>query len=302
MTLTIVTASYALDFGGFTRLHDSVVRHTDDGVRHIVIVPDAHAPLFRSIDSPRLEVRPYSAVLPRRFLQTSWVATLPGMPRGFRIAAVNVARPWPPIRGWIMQQLVKLAVVADLESDVAVLIDSDVVVVRTLSESAFLRSDGAVRLYRQPHGITESMTRHVAQRTRALELLGIPRPEPESPDYISAFVSWKPALVRDCVARIAATTGRDWRDAVAGSLDFSEYITYGSYAMSLAAVEERGFVVERSLCHSYWEDDPLTMDSAPEFVEALRPDDLAIHVQSNSSTDATVLAYIEDAVRTVDGA
>ncbi|MFD4958815.1 DUF6492 family protein [Microbacterium sp. NPDC058389] len=292
MSLSLVTASYAPDFAGFERMHESLVRNSGDEVRHIVVVPDAHAELFGTIRSRRLEVRRYSAVLPRKFLQTSWIATLPGMPRGFRLAAVNAARPWPPVRGWIMQQLVKLAVVSELTTDVAVMIDSDVVVVRPLREGAFRTADGVVRLYRRPHGITEQMTRHLSQRRRALALLGLETTEVDSPDYISAFVSWDPALVRECLHRVEASTGRDWRTAVGASIDFSEYLTYGTYVMSLAEPSRRTNVGERSLCHSHWGTTALTMETAREFVETMPPDDIAVHVQSNSGTDEDVVAFI----------
>ncbi len=295
MTLTVVTASYAPDFAAFCTLHESVVTHSADDVRHIVVVPDAHLELFRSIRSVRAEVRPYSDVLPRRILQTAWVQTLPGVPRGFRIAAVNLARPWPPVRGWIMQQAVKLALVSELADDVALLIDSDVVVVRELTESAFRGPDGTVRLYRRPQGITDAMTRHVAQRRRAQQLLGLAAVEEDSPDYISAFVSWSPERVRDLLGHIETVTGRRWLDTVAGSMDLSEYITYGTYVMSIADPAHRRFVRETSLCHSHWGRRPLTMDTAREFVSALRPDDLAVHVQSNSSTDEDVLRFIAQA-------
>jgi len=298
MSISVVTASYAPDFAGFARMHESLVRNSDDEVRHIVVVPDAHAELFGTIRSGRLDVRRYSAVLPRRFVQTSWIATLPGMPRGLRLAAVNAARPWPPVRGWIMQQLVKLAVVSDLATDVAVMIDSDVVVVRPLREAAFRTPDGVVRLYRRPQGITEQMTRHLSQRSRALALLGLETAEPDSPDYISAFVSWDPALVRQCLDRVEAQTGRDWRNAVGGSIDFSEYLTYGTYVMSLAEPSRRTNVGERSLCHSHWGRTPLTRDTAREFVAAMSPDDIAVHVQSNSGTDDDVIA---DIVRAAGG-
>ncbi|MEJ1921978.1 DUF6492 family protein [Microbacterium sp. KHB019] len=295
MTLTVVTASYAPDFVTFRRLHESVVAHSADDVRHIVVVPDAHASLFRSLGSARLDVRPYSSVLPRRFLQTAWVQTLPGVPRGLRIAAVNVAHPWPPVRGWIMQQVIKLALVSELSDDVALLIDSDVVVVRTLTESAFRAADGTVRLYRRPHGITPAMTRHVAQRTRALELLGIDQVEDDSPDYISAFVSWDPTLVRALIGRISEVRGRGWLETVAACLDLSEYITYGTYVMSIAEPAHRAYVGEQSLCHSHWGQTPLTIETARPFVDAMRPDDLAVHVQSNSSTDEDVLRFIAEA-------
>ncbi|MCT9002636.1 DUF6492 family protein [Microbacterium memoriense] len=299
MTMTVVTPSHAPDFPSFARLHASVVRFTDPGVRHVVAVPDADIELFRSLKSARLDVRGYSAVLPRRFVSTTALARIPRLPRGFRIAAVNLRRPWPPIRGWMLQQVVKLAVVSELDTDVAVLIDSDVIVVRPLAERAFRNDDGVVRLYRQPHGIDEARERPLRWLRTARALVGAPQPEADGPDYISAFASWDPALVRACVERVAAQTRSDWRDVIGSRLDFSEFLLYGTYVMTLADPSRRQNVSADSLCHSHWDPVPLDRAAATRFADEIGPRDLAVHVQSNSGTGETIRDYISDRVSQV---
>ncbi|QAY59979.1 hypothetical protein ET475_08205 [Microbacterium protaetiae] len=297
MSLQVVTPSHAPDFPSFARLHRSVIEHTDPMVRHIVAVPDRDVPLFRSVDTGRLDVIGYRAVLPRRFVSTIPLARIPGLPRGFRINAVNATRPWPPIRGWMLQQLVKLAVVSTLEADVALLIDSDVLIVRPLVESTFRDKAGVVRLYRSPHGITPAMTRHLAWQAAARALLGTSKVEPDSPDYISAFASWDPELVRASTSRVAETTSRDWRDVIGSRLDFSEFIFYGTYVMTLADARYRTNTQQRSLCHSHWDPTPLDLEHADRFLDRLHPDDVAVHIQSNSLTDENVLRHIAERMR-----
>ena len=292
MSLAVVTTSHKPDFSSFVRLHDSVLEHTDPSTPHIVAVPGIDVPLFESIGSSRLQVMSERETLPRRFVSVTRLARIPRIPRGFRIAALNSTRPWPPIRGWILQLMVKLAVVSELEVDVALIIDSDVLLVRRVDESMFRDHDGVVRLYRLPDGITPDMTRHLAQRAKALRLLGLTGGEPDHPDYIAGIVSWDPALVRQMLVRLESTTGRHWQDCVGQSLDFSEFITYGTYVMLLADTSRRAFLGDRSLSHSHWGPTPLTMDAARRFVDTLTPEDLAIHVQSNTSTEESVLRYI----------
>ncbi|WP_194409703.1 DUF6492 family protein [Microbacterium cremeum] len=292
MSLAIVTTSHKPDFPSFLRLHASVLEHTDPSTLHIVAVPEIDVPLFESIGSRRLRVVSERDTLPRRFVSVTRLTRIPRIPRGFRIAALNITRPWPPIRGWILQQMVKLAVVSQLEVDVALIIDSDVLLVRRVEESMFRDPDGVVRLYRLPDGITPDMTRHLAQRAKALQLLDLPGGEACSPDYIAGIVSWDPSLVRRMLARLETTTGRPWQDCVGQSLDFSEFITYGTYVMLLADADRRAFLGDRSLSHSHWGPTPLTMDAARRFVDMLAPEDLAIHVQSNTSTEESVLRYI----------
>ena len=291
MSLTIVTPSHAPDLPSFRRLHTSVLRWTDPGVRHIVAVPDRDVPQFRDDRDERLEVIGYRAVLPREFLSTTRLARLPGLPRGYRIGAVNIRRPWPPIRGWMLQQVVKLAVVSRLEDDVALLIDSDVLAIAPLEETVF-RHDDAVRLYRLPHGVDAGMTRHLRWLAESARLLGLPTPEADSPDYIAPFNSWSPDVVRSTLDRVTAVTGMPWSRAVGGALDFSEFMLVGAYATTQDP--GRTFAADRSLCHSHWDPRPLDLAGAREFVDGLAPDDLAIHIQSNSSTPAEVLEWVAE--------
>lgn len=292
MSLRIITPSHAPDFPSFTLLHDSVLRNTDLGVRHVVIVPDRDLALFNSIDSRRLDVVGYRAILPRRFISTVPLARIPGLPRGFRVNAVNVASPWPPIRGWVLQQVVKLAVAAASADDVVVLIDSDAFLIRPLTESTFRNAEGAVRLYRCPKGIGPHMHRHVRWQQVASHLLRPPHPEHDSPDYISAFASWSPTVVRGSLARVQETTFRAWQDAIASQLEFSEFIFYGTYATTLADASWRLTVSEDPLCRSHWDPRPLTLADVDGFIGSVSPSDIAVHIQSTSSTPDAVLHEI----------
>lgn len=291
MSLVVVTPSHAPDLASFRRLHASVLRWSDPGVRHIVAVPEVDVPLFRAAGDQRLDVVGYRDLLPREFIQTTSLARLKGLPRGYRIGAVNVRRPWPPIRGWMLQQIVKLALVSRLDDHVALLIDSDVLTIAPLNETVFRRGH-AVRLYRLPHGVDAGMTRHSRWLAESARLLGLPGAEADSPDYISPFNSWSPAVVRAALDRISEVQGIPWSRAVGRSLDFSEFMLVGSFAST--EDDGRTFSSDRSLCHSHWDPRPLDLAAARAFVETLAPDDLAIHIQSNSATQEDVLSWVAE--------
>lgn len=290
MSLVVMTPSHAPDFDGFARLHASVQDYCARAVTHLVVVPDADVSLFESLRSPTLTVIGYRTILPRRFVSTTSIARIPKLPRGYRIGAVNIAKPWPPVRGWILQQLIKLATVSELTEDTVLLIDSDVMLIKPVEESQFRRS-GVVRLYRQAGGITPGMTRHLQGQATARELLDSPA-EPDTPDYVSAFASWDPNLVRECVATVGRRHGHPWQETIGRCLQFSEFLLYGTFVMTRAAPEWRSFTSPESLCHSHWTPAPLTTEEVPGFVESIRPHDLAVHVQSNSGTDAEVVDLI----------
>lgn len=295
MTLAIVTPSHAPDFIGFSRLHASVLRNCASNVRHVVVVPDTDVSLFESLGSAQLTVVGYSAILPRRFVSTTPIARIPKLPRGFRVGAVNITRPWPPIRGWILQQLVKLVIVSQMTEDTVLLIDSDVVLIRRVDEGIFRKADQVVRLFRRPGGITPDMTRHIRWQATARGLLGSPG-ESDAPDYISAFSSWDPNLVRGCIEAVQARQRRGWQDTIASRLEFSEFLLYGNFVMTLADPRSRSFVSDESLCHSHWDRTPLTPKAVPAFVAGINSDDVAIHVQSNSGTADEVVELITQGV------
>ncbi len=148
-TIAFVTPSYAPDFELCRDLHTSLLGTMPSSVVHHVVVPDADVARFRELDGPQCQIWPVSALVPRRFV------TVPGW-NGW----VNAFRPWPPVRGWVMQQLVKLAITTELDVDAVVLIDSDVVVARPVTAATFA-VDGRATMYRQVEGVHVGMRRHV---------------------------------------------------------------------------------------------------------------------------------------------
>ena len=147
--LVVVTPTYAPDLDLFSDLHDSVLRWFPTEVRHLVVVDDSDVALFRRFEGPRCLVVGVGDVLPRS------VRALP-----LSKLWVNLRRPVPPLRGWIVQQLVKLAVAELVPERVVVMADSDLVFIRPVTVDTFV-SGGRVRLYRQDAGIDDSLPRHL---------------------------------------------------------------------------------------------------------------------------------------------
>jgi hypothetical protein len=139
------------------------------------------------------------------------------------------------------------------------------------------------------------MERHTRWEATAARLLGIPAPA-EHADYIAGLVTWDPALVEGCLARVDSLTGSGWASAVGSELHFSEFMLYGTFVHALGTPKQNSFVSDRTLCHSWWEPSPLSMDQAIRFVDELSEDDVAVHVQSNSRTPADVQEFIFRAV------
>ena len=87
--------------------------------------------------------------------------------------------------------------------------------------------------------------------------------------------------------RIEDCTGRPWQLAVAAHRQVSEYLLYGAY-VDRAAEQRPSWVADTSLCHSYWEAEPLGPATVDAFIAAFPKDFVAVGLQSFSGTaDAT---------------
>jgi len=296
--VVIVTPTHAPDFASFARLHASVEAYAEPGIRHVAIVPTADLPLFRSLGGERLELITQREVLPRSFVETTRLgrlaASVPGLPRGARVAGVNLRRPWPPLRGWVLQQVIKFAIAERIEERAAVFIDSDVELIRPFAASAFVAADGVVRRYRAPGAVNDGMPRHLAWHRVARRLIGAPPPDGPRDDFVAGIVSWDTDLVRALLARVAETGGRPWPTSIGSEPDVSEFILYGEYVTAFGGDRARSFDSPDSLCHSYWDPKPMSAAEAVRFVERLPASALAIHIQSNSSTSDETLRLVRD--------
>jgi hypothetical protein len=289
--LAVVTPSHRGDWPLFCELHESVLEHAPAGTIHQVIVPDLDVGLFQAAAGPRCQVVPETSLYPAGYMPVPRVANtllraLPGFPATARIAAVNRRHPLRPVRGWVMQQALKLEACARSDADVVLLLDSDVALVRPVHAAA-LRHDGIVRFYRQPGAIDATLPRHAQWHAVARRLLGLAAPRLPAPDYVSSLAVWDPLIVRQLLARVAQVAGEPWMDAVTRLPSFSEWTLYGVYIDEFCPAAARA-AADSSLCHSYWTPAPLTAEHAADFVARARPTDIAILIQSKSGTPIEV--------------
>jgi len=268
--LSMITPSYRPDLELCRDLHTSLLRYGPPGVRQSVVVPRRDRELFAGIG----EVHIVDEFLPRSF------RALPGN------LWVNMRRPVPLVRGWIAQQLIKLATVAASHADLVLLVDSDMVFVRPFTEAQFYR-DNTARFYRLPNAIDERLPRHVLWHKVARRLLGLPpaRRLP-LPDYICWPMCWDPNIVRDMLAHIARVTGVAWATAIGAEMHFSEGILYGVYVDEVLGGSN--FAEQTMLSIAYSAEIPLDEAGIKAFVATLSPADIAVMISAKSATDQVV--------------
>lgn len=274
--LAVVTPSYAPDLELCSDLNESVLRNTPGAVRHYIIAPRRDVKLFSRLSGTRTEVLSVDEVLP------GYVLPAPGA--NFWL---NLHRPWPPVRGWVMQQVIKLQMATQVNADLLLLVDSDVQLVRPVTADTF-RTDGRTRFYRRDKEITTELSRHVLWYEVASMLLGVPPAPPPLPDYISPFNVWDRHIAVALQDRIQQTTGSHWLDAVAGQMHFSEFVLYGVFVDRVAGPHVNVAETNSMFCHTYWKRTPLDIAEGERFVQRMCAEDVAIMISAKSGTPLEV--------------
>jgi Family of unknown function (DUF6492) len=273
-SVAFVTPSYRLDRDRCALLNRSLDACAPS-FEHWIVVDRGDLPLFRSLQNNRTNVVAKEEVLP------VWVRRLDTLRIGLR-SNVWVQARGRPIRGWLLQQMVKLAVAEQLSADVLVHADSDVVLVRPFSAASVVDGGGRVRLYARPDCIDEALPDHVGWHRSAEKLLDIGPAGLPTTDFISSLVPWRRENATALLEHIEATTGRHWLRAVAAAWDVSEYTLYGRFASDVLGTSGGQFVSSSPLCMDYYKRVPLTAPELTTFLDRLGQETVAISLTSKA--------------------
>jgi hypothetical protein len=273
--LAVLTPCYSGDAELFADLHQSVLEHTSPRTVHHVVCPPSDKALFERYGGPRCKVLVHSDLVPSRYFC---------VPRSHGLA-VNLRRPWPPVRGWVMQQAMKIAASALIDAGTVLISDSDAVLVRPTTAARF-RYGGELGLVRAEDAVHTGMDRHIRWHHVAHRLLGLPAPHRlPLPDYVNPINVWDPAIVRAMQHRISEVTGMSWLDAFTSELHISEFVLYGVFVDKIIGGATR---CDPALCHNYYDRAPLDHDQAIAFADRIAPEAVGMMISSHSCTSREV--------------
>jgi Family of unknown function (DUF6492) len=277
--ITIVTPSFRPDLDRCELLAESIARFASSDYRHVVIVPRADWAEFNA----RLG-RHGAVVLLEEELLPSWLVRLP-FSRKWQLTP----RGWP-VRGWVRQQVVKIAYACLSSVDALLFADSDTCFVKPFDAGLVLRPDGRVKLLSEP-GVGDTPIHHEWYR-RSSHLLGIPVKDYYGRGFIGNMVPWVPEHVRALVRHIEAREGRDWKTVLLHQRTMAEYVLYGLFIENVLGLSSsRHFVDDRVRpVLEYWTHDQLSDERLLEFLGTLSAHQLAIHIQSKTDYSFDVYA------------
>jgi hypothetical protein len=273
-TVAFVTVTYGADRDRCRLLCRSVEELAPDALEHVIIVDRSDLPLFRELESGPRRLVATEDVLPRR------VWRLEARRVGLRS---NVfLQLGKPIRGWLLQQLVKLAACREVAADVIVHADSDVSLMRRFAAESLVDVRGRVRLYRAPGAIDESLPEHVRWHRTAEQLLGLdPSPIP-LPQYITSLVPWRRDNAVALLDLLDNRSPHSWMRSISSAWDFSEYILYGRFVSDVLGEAGAQFATASSLCLDYWGRKPLTDVQIEALIDGMSEDQVGLSITAKA--------------------
>jgi hypothetical protein len=183
------------------------------------------------------------------------------------------------VRGWIVQQIVKLSAPSYVKREVVVFADSDIVLVAPLTADRLTRGD-RVRLYQAP-GAAADLPTHIRWHEVSARLLGLQPRGYLGADYIGNLITWRRSTILRLQDQLARTAGRRWDQVVSRQHHFSEYVVYGVFVDHVLGEEASGhYRAVEDLVHAGWFFELGTDDGVEEFVNGFTPGQVGVAIQS----------------------
>ena len=220
-SFAIVTPTFAPDFQHCQLLVESVERHVPESVKHYLIID-------------RLDEGLFAGILPW------WLHQLPFAPKWWlRLRSL-------PLRGWIVQQLVKLSVNTVVPADNYVFLDSGAMFVRDYDPASTIQDDKIPFFREQKEEVRLSWNTRWHQV--AARLLGLPVQQSYDTNYEGNNpIYWRRENLTRLQRHIEQVTGKDWIVAVCRRPRMSEYVIYGMFVEHILKQDSGQYVTSNSL-------------------------------------------------------
>ena len=275
-SVAFLTVSYGPDRDRCALLTESLAAFAPT-YDHWIVVDRADLPLFRSLESARTTVLTTEEVLP------VWIRRLNLRRIGIRSNVWLTARG-RPVRGWLVQQLVKLAAAEAVATDVVVHSDSDVVLVaRPFRPGALVDDEGRVRLVAVPGAIDatlETPRRMAANRGTAARDPSRGAPD----DGLRRRASCRGNARTPCASSATSRRGRArpgcGRSPARGT-SRSRYLD-GRFITDVLGDGSGQFTSAASLCHDYWTHARLGPAELDGFLDGIGPEEVAVSITAKA--------------------
>lgn len=269
MKNVLITPTYAPDFERCKVLIESASRWVTSVEEHLIIVDRHDSKLFETLSTDRVRIICKEDILPTGVYQ------LPLQKRWWLTGC-----SWP-VRGWILQQIIKLAVARESSADAAVFVDSDVLFIKP-TDLNDLWVSSKLRLFRCERGPNQyRCKRHQNWYKFACSSLSIPEPSQQQGSFIAQLTAMRPDMVKMLCIELENKYSRPWYQTLLQTFDFSEFVLYGLFIEKIGEENAGHFFTDQQLCHSSWFYDIQDENRIQDFINKTLSHHHAIHLQSN---------------------
>ena len=273
MKTTIITPSYKPDFERCRLLCQSLSKYVSGYDEHLIIVDKKDYDLFSELQGDKTRLIIKEDILPK------WIVKLP------------LSKKWwfsyktLPVRGWILQQIVKLSAYEYCDSDNFLFIDSDVSFVRQFNTEE-LKADKLIKLTSLERKNEDYQDkRKQGWHDFAARLFNLPKDTALTKDYISQLVLWKRDNLIELTRAIENSPmnkkAKPWKEFLCNTLDFSEYTLYGIFANHVLKEQSGHQFMEHELCFCSWHHQIDNQDDLKQFIRNIPRKYPAVLIQSN---------------------
>lgn len=281
-SITIITPSFRGDLEAFVRLSESFDRFASEEFVHLAIVPNGDLALFEQASAPRTQFLTYDKLMPSRFLRVPKVLNPLRSGRDIWLSP----RLRLPVRGWIMQQILKLAAARSAGTELIAFLDSDGFFLRPFSAADFYL-DGLPRLYAK-YGQVTDLALYETWYDVSARLLGVNRADFAGDNYVGDVVVWTRSNVEGLIRHLEQRYNRPWWVTLGNTLHFSEYLLYGIYVDHVLKEKAGQSPTEEPICLIAWYHDLHRQEERDAFVAMVEPRHVAVIVQSTDRLPAEV--------------
>ncbi len=291
----LITPSYYVDVERCRLLVESTEAFLPPEVKHYIVVDQADKKLFAPLASRRTQLLIKQDILPY------WLFQIP-FARRYWLSLRSL-----PVRGWIVQQLVKLSMNLAIPEDVFIYADSALVFIKPFQPQARVRY-GLEPLFREPDAPITAKSRSrlhniiyylrnlssrgdwLSTAVSVLDVKGNPRLDSA---YVESLVTWRRDTLHKLHEHIEAVHGRPWIEVLCRELFFSEYVLYGIFCEHILGIEQAGhYPTPLMETRSYWHEADLSDEELIRMRDSLEPHEVAVMINEKSKIPPSLIRKV----------
>src|ERR1700730_5498069 len=267
-SFAIVTPTYLPDLTRCELLAESLDR-TAPQIPHYLIVSRSERAAFSHLELGSRRIIESEAVLGK------WILRMPRRKGGIWLSLSAM-----PVRGWIIQQMLKIGAIDVIPDRTLVFCDSDVAFFRHFQRDDLLVGEKIGLLDVDPNAYSPRWT------ATARRLLGIPSSGGSYRNHVGHMICWNRETIRAMQQRIESSTNTHWKIALARTSSFAEYMIYGIFVREVLgydAVDHAPSTVP--LVKQSWADELRTEQAMKTFFSDFDPRTIAVMIHSKQGVD-----------------